>query len=223
MRGHKGGKAYKFRCDSIAYFTDSPFTLTEFNINEVLFRDWLEGDVLTFAMAEHFPTVGAPTTVVSSYFAGCPTELGSRYFALVDFAKHELLFIPVEAARHWSLLAWGVATEKLYSMDSGRSLLFAHSNIKYEPAIALIETLINRSPLFGAAALTRSPIRLETAVQPNGVDCGFHVVLNAKSLAEHVCEQWWGHRHLGPPVSGVREVNAFRRDLGRRCLQLPLA
>ena len=173
-------------------------------------------------MVEHFPTVGAPTTVVSSYFAGCPTELGSRYFALVD-AKHELLFILVEAARHWSLLAWGVATEKLYSMDSGSSLLFAHSNIKYEPAIALIETLINRSPLFGAVALTRSPIRLETAVQPNGVDCGFHVVLNAKSLAEHVCEQWWGHRHLGPPVSGVREVNAFRRDLGRRCLQLPLA
>jgi hypothetical protein len=214
----------KFRCDNVAFFTESSFTITEFHINEVLFGDWLEGDLLNFAIADHFPTADAPTTVLSSYFAACSgnTTLSERYSAHVDFKQHKVLFVPVEAGKHWSLLAWDTVTAKLYSMDSGRSLLFAHSNTSYATAIDLIQTLVNRSPLFTDVALTHSPICLETAVQPNSVDCGFHVVLNAKSLAAHVngggtIDTWV------PPASGVREINAFRKSFGRRCLQQPLA
>jgi hypothetical protein len=35
------------------------------------------------------------------------------------------------------------------------------------------------------ATLSKNSLRLEVAVQPSGVGCGFHVVLNACSLTNH--------------------------------------
>jgi hypothetical protein len=35
-------------------------------------------------------------------------------------------------------------------------------------------------------ALSKNPLRLKVAEQPNGVDCGFHVVLNECALADQV-------------------------------------
>jgi hypothetical protein len=65
--------------------------------------------------------------------------------------------------------------------------MFAHTDSDYSPAIGQIENLVRSgSTPPSDVVLTRSPKRLQVTVYPNGIDCGVHVLFNAKSLAMHV-------------------------------------
>ena len=117
---------------------------------------------------------------------------------------HKYIFFPTQAAQHWSLLVYSTSDQELHSLDSGRTKLFAHTDMHYAPAIGQIENLVRSgSTPPSDVLLTRSPKRLPVTVQPNGIDCGFHVLFNAKSLAMHVNEgsdiATWE-----PPATGVR-------------------
>jgi hypothetical protein len=68
---------------------------------------------------------------------------------------------------------------------------------------------------------------LEVAVQPNSVDCGFHVVLNARSLTQFMLdrdedsavatlkEDWQ------PPSSALPEGRQYRKQLVQHVTALP--
>jgi hypothetical protein len=52
-----------------------------------------------------------------------------------------------------------------------------------------------------ARAVQEPPsVRLDVAVQPNPVDCGFHVVLNARSLTKYMLD-----RNEGAPVANLKD------------------
>jgi hypothetical protein len=95
-------------------------------------------------------------------------------------------------------------------IDSGRAKLFARTDSDHSPAIGQIEiektwsAAASLLPLLWYVVLTRSPKRLQVAVQPNGIDCGYHVLFNAKSLAVHVNEGRGMGTWLPPPNSQRR-------------------
>jgi hypothetical protein len=221
-------RSYRAEHASLVLFgisADGALAVTEFHINEIMCRDYLEGDLLNFAMTENLPAVDAPAAVVSCYFVsvGSLDNLARQYSSHIDFGVHKIVLFPTEVRQHWSLLVLCTSDLKLYSIDSGRSKLFGHTDSDYGPAIKQIEALVrsSSSPPISLGTLARAPARLKVIQQPNGVDCGFHVLFNAQSLAKHVddgntIDTW------KPPSNSVREINAFRRSFGLRCLALPL-
>jgi hypothetical protein len=63
--------------------------------------------------------------------------------------------------------------------------VFAHSDEDYASFITAIELAAGVDP----DTLSKTPLRLKAAVQPNSVDCGFHVVLNARSLTKFMLDR----------------------------------
>jgi hypothetical protein len=70
------------------------------------------------------------------------------------------------------------------------------------------------------ATLSKNPLRLKVvAVQPNSVDCGFHVVLNARSLTKFMLDRDEDSAIANlkddwqPPSSALPEVRQYRKQL----------
>jgi hypothetical protein len=65
-------------------------------------------------------------------------------------------------------------------------------------------------------ALSKNPLRLEVAEQPNSVDCGFHVVLDARSLTKFMLDRDEGAAVANlkgdwqPPPPALPEVRQYR-------------
>jgi hypothetical protein len=55
----------------------------------------------------------------------------------------------------------------------------------YASFITAIELAVGVDP----GALSKNPLRLGVAEQPNSADCGFHVVLNARSLTKFMLDR----------------------------------
>ena len=140
------------------------------------------------------------------------------------------MMFPVNTGQHWSLLVLTTATLELYSIDSGYSKIFAHSDLQYAPFICTLEQVLklNRN------AITRSPKRLPCTVQPNGFDCGYHVVINAHSLADFVVNEGHddedGNLFLNldltawlAPISTPTDVRNYRKLLEKKVAALPFA
>jgi hypothetical protein len=74
---------------------------------------------------------------------------------------------------------------------------------------------------------TRNPFRLPVTIQPNSHDCGYHVVLNSRSLADFILgfkvegddeislEKWF------PPTSTPPEIKLFRKNFAAEVACLP--
>jgi hypothetical protein len=75
--------------------------------------------------------------------------------------------------------------------------LFAHSDENYASFITSIELAVGADP----GALSKNPLRLKVAVQqPNSVNCGFHAVLNARSLIKFMLD-----RDEGAAVANLKD------------------
>jgi hypothetical protein len=101
--------------------------------------------------------------------------------------------------------------------------LFAHSDEHCAPFITAIELAVGVDP----GTLSKNPLRLDFTVQPNPVDCGFHVVLNARSLTKYMLD-----RNEGAPVANLKddrqppppalpEVRQYRKQLVQHITALP--
>ena len=140
------------------------------------------------------------------------------------------MMFPVNTGQHWSLLVLKTATLELYSIDSGYGKIFAHSDLQYAPFISTLEKVLK----LNNRAITRSPKRLPCTVQPNGFDCGYHVVINAHSLADFVVNEGHddedGNLFLNldltswlAPISTPTDVRNYRKLLERKVAALPFA
>jgi hypothetical protein len=89
--------------------------------------------------------------------------------------------------------------------------VFAHSDKDHAPFITAIESAV----ALNSDTLSKNPLRLKVAVQPNSVDCGFHVP-NVRSLTKSMLdrdedsttanlEDGWQ-----PPSSALPEVRQSR-------------
>ena len=101
-------------------------------------------------------------------------QISSALMVLPEF--QQLVLFPVQAAQHWSLLTYQPGIARLCACGSGVGKVFAHSDEHYASFITAIELAVGVDP----GALSKNPLRLEVAEQPNGADCGFHVVLTAR-------------------------------------------
>ena len=81
------------------------------------------------------------------------------------------MIFPVQTAHHWSALVFQPYSGGLYSVDSGRTKLFAHTDLQYAPYIAALEDIMK----VDRGTFTRNPFRLPVTIQPNGHDCGYPV------------------------------------------------
>ena len=148
-----------------------------------------------------------------------------RYTKHLDPDEQQLLLFPVQAAQHWSLLAYQPGIAQLHAADSGRTKLFAHTDEDYAPFITAIEKVLALEP----ESLAKSPLRLKVTIQPNSVDCGFHVALNARSLAQFVLEHDEAPPAANlkddwvPPTSTAVEVRQYRKALCSTITALPFA
>jgi hypothetical protein len=146
-----------------------------------------ESAVHTFFL---FPAgAGVGPGVGPGWVLGRPFGIQLAVASHIDFGVRKIVLFPTEVRQHWSLLVLCTSDLELYSTDSGRSKLFGHTDSDYgPPAIKQIEALVrsSSSPPISLGTLARAPARLKVTQQPNGVDCGFHVLFNAQSLAKHV-------------------------------------
>jgi hypothetical protein len=60
----------------------------------------------------------------------------------IDFGVRKIVLFPTEVRQHWPLLVLCTSDLELYSIDSGRSKLFGHTDSDYGPAIKQIEALV---------------------------------------------------------------------------------
>ena len=110
----------------------------------------------------------------------------------------------------------------LYSVDSGHSKIFGHSDMQYAPAIGVLGQLLKLDP----KAITRSPSHLICTTQPNSFDCGYHVVLNAFSICEHINATRDADADLttwAAPRSTPSEMRQYRKELYDKAAALPYA
>jgi hypothetical protein len=100
-----------------------------------------------------------------------------KYGEHISVEKHELVIFPVETAHRWSALVFQPHTSGLYSVDSGRKKIFAHSDLQYARYIAALEVILK----VDHGTITRNPFRLPVAIQPNSHNwlCGYHVIANS--------------------------------------------
>jgi hypothetical protein len=94
--------------------------------------------------------------------------------------------------------------------------LFAHSDEDCAPFIPAIELAVG----VDLATLSKGPLlRLKAAVQPNSVDCGFHVVLNVRSLTKSMVDRDEDSAVANlkddwqPPSSALPEARQYRKQL----------
>jgi Ulp1 family protease len=127
----------------------------------------------------------------------------------------QLVLFPIQAAEHWLLLTYQPGIARLCACDSGVGKLFAHSDEDCASFITAIELSVGVDP----ATLSKNPLRLEVAVQPNSSDCGFHVVLNARSLTKSKLDRDEDSAVANlkddrqPPSSALPEVRQYRKQL----------
>ena len=150
-------------------------------------------------------------------------RLFKKYTEHLDNEFQQLMMFPVQAAQHWSLLTYQPGIARLCACDSGVGKLFAHSDEHYAPFITAIELAVG----VDAGTLSKNPLRLDVSVQPNALDCGFHVVLNARSLTKYMLDRdedapvanlkddWQ------PPPSTLPEVRQYRKQLVQHITALP--
>jgi hypothetical protein len=144
----------------------------------------MEGDLLDVAMGMENCT--QPMKVVVSASVYClissrNTNLFKKYIEHLDPEFQQLMLFPVQAAQHWSLLTYQPGIARLCACGSGVGKMFvAHSDEHYAPFITAIEMAVGVDP----GTLSKNPLRLDVSVQPNALDCSFHVVLNARSRAK---------------------------------------
>ena len=150
-------------------------------------------------------------------------------FEHIDVDINKVLLVPFQSAHHWSLLVLIFDGMHLYSVDSGRTKLFAHNDLQYAPAIAILEKVLK----LRCKTITRSPTRLDCAIQPNSYDCGYHTVLNAMSISDYIINDdddangclVLNHDLLAwtPPTSTPLEVRMYRKELHEKIDALPYA
>jgi hypothetical protein len=115
-------------------------------------------------------------------------------------------------------------TGGLYSFDSGRTKIFAHSDLQYAPYIAALEIILKVDP----GTTTSNPFRLPVTTQLNIHDGGYHVIANSRSLADFVLsfnfdeggvetslEKW------DPPTSTPPVIRLFRKNFAAEVERLP--
>jgi hypothetical protein len=110
----------------------------------------------------------------------------------------------------------------LFAVDSGKTKIFGHSDMQYGSSIGVLEQVLKLDP----HAITRSPTHLPCTIQPNGYDCGYHVVINACSISAHIDASDGAGINLTTweaPTSTPSEVRQFRRELYDRAAALPYA
>ena len=218
--------------------------LEEWNLNVITRNGWMEGDLLNFAMSEFYNNNTMPSISTSVYLlkasgnqqlqVTCALSwccictytllyfLQTALFKHVDLKTHKVLLFPLQAGQHWSLLVLVVKDLVLYSVDSGHSKIFGHSDMQYAPAIGVLEQLLKLDP----KAITRSPSHLNCTTQPNSFDCGYHVVLNAVSISEHINATPAADADLtawAAPTSTPTEVRQYRKELYDKAAALPYA
>jgi hypothetical protein len=140
-------------------------------------------------------------------------------FEHIDVDNNKVLLVPFQSAHRWSLLVLIFNGMHLYSVDSGRTKPFVHSNLQYAPAIAILEKVLRPR----CKTITRSPTRLDCTTQPNGYDCGYHTVLNAMSISDYIINDDGGTNGClvlsldllawTPPTSTPVEVRMYRKEL----------
>jgi hypothetical protein len=150
-------------------------------------------------------------------------------FEHIDVDINKVLLVPFQSAHHWSLLVLIFDGMHLYSVDSGRTKLFAHNDLQYAPAIAILEKVLK----LRCKTITRSPTRLDCTIQPNSYDCGYHTVLNAMSISDYIInddDDANGCLVLNldllawtPPTSTPLEVRVYRKELHEKIDALPYA
>ena len=181
--------------------------IEEWNLNVITRRGWMEGDLMNFALSQHFLDERLPSICASVYLVQSAGNLELRVGIIVlnsfdvivlylhplillqnnlaeplDKELNLLMMFPVCAGQHWSLLVLLVVKDlALYAIDSGRLKIFGHSDMQYAPAIGELEKILD----LNRKQLTRSPTHLDCTIQPNTFDCGYHTVLNAFSLSDH--------------------------------------
>jgi hypothetical protein len=195
-------------------------------VNQLERGGWMEGDLLDVAMSMEDCT--QPMKVVVSASVYClissgNAELFKKYTEHLDNEFQQLMLFPVQAAQHWSLLTYQPGIARLCACDSGVGKMFAHSDEHYAPFITAIELAVG----VDAGTLSKNPLRLNVSVQPNALDCGFHVVLNARSLTKYMLDRdedapvanlkddWQ------PPPSTLPEVRQYRKHLVQHLTALP--
>ena len=150
-------------------------------------------------------------------------------FEHIDVDINKVLLVPFQSAHHWSLLVLIFDGMHLYSVDSGRTKLFAHNDLQYAPAIAILEKVLK----LRCKTITRSPTHLNCTIQPNSYDCGYHTVLNAMSISDYIInddDDANGCLVLNldllawtPPTSTPLEVRVYRKELHEKIDALPYA
>ena len=146
------------------------------------------------------------------------TALGKH----IDTKVHKVLLFPLKSGQHWSLLVLVVEGLLLFAVDSGKTKIFGHSDMQYGSSIGVLEQVLKLDP----HAITRSPTHLPCTIQPNGYDCGYHVVINACSISAHIDASDGAGIDLTTweaPTSTPSEVRQFRRELYDRAVALPYA
>jgi hypothetical protein len=146
-------------------------------------------------------------------------ELFRKYTKHLDPKFQQLVLFPIQAAEHWSLLTYQPGIARLCACESGVSKLFAHSDEDYAYSSLQLSWLLVW--IWARCPRTKNPLRLKVAVQPNSVDCGFHVVLKrARSLitkfmpdrdedspVANLKDDWQ------PPFSALPELRQYRKQL----------
>jgi hypothetical protein len=144
----------------LGFGSDGKLALSEFHINEIMFHDYLEGDLLNVAMAKYFPAVDTLATVVSCYFVTCGAleKLTEQYSSHIDFGLHKAIFFPTQVHQHWPLLVYSTLDQKLYSLDSGPTLAGRSSSRTRTRTIPLPS--IRSRPLSTTTAAAPPPLLL---------------------------------------------------------------
>jgi hypothetical protein len=130
------------------------------------------------------------------------------------------MMFPVLAAQHRSLLVLVVKDLSLYAVDSGHLKIYGHSDMQYAPGIGELEKILD----LNRKQLTRSPTHLGCTIQSNSFDCGYHTVLNAFSISDHIINAGTdddegnliantGLTTWAAPTSTPAEIRQYRKKL----------
>ena len=191
-----------YEARAVYHFGD--IAIKERSVNMALQNDLCETDVMNFAIGTHMgkdsnsqdmPIINvAPRVVAVNTYALSlrqdPTTQELEPFCDHFSPKTEFILLPYGNYVHFSLFAFSVKESKFYHMDSGHGKLFAH-----KPAAILATLRKVALHCDSYQSLTQVERAFDTdvevikvTVQPNGVDCGFHTILNALHLYDHLME-----------------------------------
>ena len=153
-------------------------------------------------------------------------------FEHIDVDINQVLLVPFQSTHHWSLLVLIFDGMHLYSVDSGRTKLFAHNDLQYAPAIAILEKVLK----LRCKTITRSSTHLNCTTQPNSYDCGYHTlswtrcpsptmpyIINDDDDANGCLVLNLDLLAWTPPTSTPLEVRVYRKELHEKIDALPYA